>query len=126
MRTSNGLRNVVVAMSLVFGAAVCALPKPAHAYTDIRVNIPPPPLRHEVFPAPRHGYIWVAGYWDWRGRHHRWIAGHWLRERVGYRYHPHRWDQREDVWYASPGRWDRDGDGIPDRYDRHPNNPYRP
>ena len=23
-------------------------------------------------------------------------------------------------------RWDRDGDGIPNSRDRHPNNPYRP
>lgn len=126
MRTTNGLRNTVLAISLALGAAVCGLPKPALAYTDIRVTIPPPPLRHEVFPAARHGHVWVPGYWDWRGHRHHWIKGYWLRERVGYRYQPHRWEQRDGGWYVSRGRWDRDGDGIPDRYDRHPNNPYRP
>ncbi len=33
------------------------------------------------------------------------------------------------VW-TGPGYYgsyrDRDGDGVPNRYDRHPNNPYRP
>jgi hypothetical protein len=28
--------------------------------------------------------------------------------------------------YRHPARWDRDGDGIANRYDRHPGNPWRP
>ncbi len=38
---------------------------------------------------------------------------------VYYRYgHNHRYGHRH-------GGWDRDHDGVPDRYDREPNNPYR-
>jgi hypothetical protein len=32
----------------------------------------------------------------------------------------HRWDERHNHY-----RHDRDGDGVPNRYDRQPNNPYR-
>ena len=54
------------------------------------------------------------------------ISGTWVRARHGYHYRPHRWIERNGGWYLDRGRWDRDGDGIPDRIDRHPNNPYRP
>ena len=30
-----------------------------------------------------------------------------------------------DGWEYSAGRWDRDGDGVPNRADRRPNNPNR-
>jgi hypothetical protein len=48
----------------------------------IRVDAPPPPLRHEVIvvrPGPR--FIWVPGYWDWAPRRHHyvWVAGAWRR-----------------------------------------------
>ncbi|MEJ8859309.1 hypothetical protein WKW79_32405 [Variovorax robiniae] len=37
------------------------------------------------------------------------------------RHHAQRWDQRHGGYY----RRDRDGDGVPNRYDRRPDNPYR-
>ena len=31
-----------------------------------------------VQPAPRAGYIWSPGHWEWNGRRHLWVAGHWI------------------------------------------------
>ena len=36
-----------------------------------------------------------------------------------------KWRERGGRWEYDRGRWDRDGDGVPNRYDRRPNNPYR-
>jgi hypothetical protein len=63
-----------------------------------------------------------------------WIKGHWERERHGYHWNPSRWEQRDGRWVLERGRWDRgerfarrdrDHDGVPDRFDRAPDNPYR-
>ncbi|GAB2837979.1 hypothetical protein GCM10027277_01030 [Pseudoduganella ginsengisoli] len=90
--------------------------------------VPPPPPRYEVIPAPRRGYVWSAGYWEWRGSRHEWVPGHWLAERPGYVYTSPRWLERDGRWVREEGRWeyaqrqarynDRDHDGIPDRYER--------
>jgi len=119
------LLGSLVAASLA-GASMSAS---ARTNVDLVVNFGPPPLRYEVVPAPRVGFVWVPGYWDWRYHRHYWVAGHWVRHRPGYLYEPARWIDRGGNWYyhrAAWRPWDRDGDGIPNRYDRHPDNPYRP
>lgn len=57
----------------------------------------PPPPRYYAPPPPRH-YHRHDRHWDDR-----------------------RWDDRRGGYY----RRDRDGDGVPNRYDRRPDNPYR-
>ena len=112
------------------------------------LDVAPPAVRYEVVPAPRHGYVWAPGYWDWRGSRHVWIRGHWVRERPGYVYYAPRWHQDNGRWRFERERWDRgdriarsgdrdrdgipnrydrdrDGDGVPNRYDSNPNNPRR-
>jgi hypothetical protein len=59
-------------------------------------------------------FAYDDGYYD---RGHRWHAWRHARERDWYRSH-YRTSYRAM-------RHDRDHDGIPNRYDRHPNNPYR-
>lgn len=86
---------------------------------------PPPALRYERVPPPRAGQVWVNGHWEWRGHRHVWVAGYWQRARPGYHYRQPAWVERNGHWQMQAGRWDRDGDGVPNRYDRHPNNPYR-
>ncbi|WP_229506955.1 YXWGXW repeat-containing protein [Pseudoduganella rivuli] len=101
---------------------------------NVRVDyatVPPPPPRYEVIPAPRPGYVWSAGFWEWRGNRHEWVPGHWLAERPGFVYTAPRWTERDGRWVREDGRWDRyerharyngrdrDRDGIPDRYERH-------
>jgi hypothetical protein len=77
--------------ALITGAA---LPAAAHAGVDLYVNVAPPPLRYEVVPAPRMGWVWVPGYRDWRYHRHYWVPGHYVRHRPGYYYEPARWVYR--------------------------------
>ena len=100
---------------------------PASAAVVIVQTAPPAPLT-EVVPAPRHGYVWVAGYWDWSHGKHHWVKGTWTRERTGYVYHQPVWEQREGHWEMNRGGWargDRDHDGVPNAVDHHPDNPNR-
>ena len=129
--------NRKILLAALATASVGVLPLPAAADVGFYVDVAPPAPRYEVVPAPRAGYVWVPGFWDWRGNHHVWARGHWERERSGYHWHPNRWEQREGRWALEKGRWDReryvenhgggdrDHDGVPNRYDRAPDNPYR-
>lgn len=91
-----------------------------------------PGHRPEAVPRPRSGHHWVSGHWQQRGRHTVWQPGHWERSRPAYRpgygavHHPSP-PGRPNGHYAQPRppRWDRDGDGVPNRHDQRPNNPYR-
>ena len=105
------------------------------------INVGPPPLRYEAVPAPRHGFIWVPGYWNWQRDRHVWIAGDWVAERPGYIYAQPTWVERGGRWELRHGAWargdldhdgirnrcdrDRDGDGVRNRRDDRPNNPRR-
>jgi hypothetical protein len=116
----------VVLVMACFGIA--SMPAAAAPY-GIVIGAAPPPPRVEAVPAPRSGYVWVPGYWDWRRRHHVWIPGTWIRQRPGYVYRQPHWVRRGGQWHLQHGHWDRhdrDRDGVPDPYDRHPNNPRRP
>jgi len=86
------MRKTILA-ALLASSAVFSLP----AVCAIYVDIAPPAPRYEVVPAPRAGYVWVPGYWDWRGHRHVWTRGHWERERHGFYFHPNRWVEREPL-----------------------------
>jgi hypothetical protein len=130
------LRPKLVVASLAAAAAFAAIPFPAAAAV-VYLDVAPPPPRHEVIPAPRHGFAWEPGYWDWRHGRYVWVAGHWIRERRGMYWHPSHWEYRNGRWVLERGGWrrerwearhyaerDRDHDGVPNRYDRAPDNPY--
>ena len=90
------------------------------------VYIPaPPPPRREATPRARRGQVWVQGHWEWSGRRHVWAPGYWMQARPGHQYRQHQWVQRNGQWQMRGGGWDRDRDGVPNRYDRRPDNPYR-
>lgn len=119
------MRKVLV--SALFAAGMIgavATPLPSVAAVDVQLNFGPPAARYEAVPAPRHGYVWSAGHWEWRGnsKHHTWVAGSWQRERPGYAYRAPTWVEREGRWHYQASRWDRDGDGIPNNRDAHPDN----
>ena len=117
-------KRVLISSMLVAGMiGMGSLPPAAMAATsvDVQLNFGPPAPRYEAVPAPRTGYIWSPGHWQWSrsGYSHVWVAGHWERARVGYIYRAPRWVERGGRWYYEAPRWDRDGDGVPNRYDRH-------
>ncbi len=123
------LSAALVATAIGIGSESIAAP----VNVDVVVGAPPP-LRYEVVPAPRPGYVWTPGYWDWRYNRHYWVGGTWVRQRPGYVYSQPAWVQREGRWSLQRGGWghgdyhhdhDHDRDGVPNRYDHHPDNPYR-
>src|SRR5476651_820078 len=122
-----------VLVSALFAAGMLgavAIPLPSMAAVDVYVNVGPPPDRYEVIPAPRRGYVWSPGYWDWRNNKHVWVRGSSVRERAGYSYQPHRWVESNGRWTQERSRWNEgrrnnDHDGIPNNRDRHPNDPNR-
>jgi hypothetical protein len=105
----------------IAAAAYAPLPSMAQSNFNLVVRTAPPAPLYERVPAPRHGFVWAAGHWEWRGQRHFWVPGVWIEERPGYAYAPASWSQRDGGWYMEPARWssydgrDRDRDGIPDR-----------
>ncbi|MCS0495562.1 hypothetical protein NVS89_10670 [Ancylobacter sp. MQZ15Z-1] len=68
----------------------------------------PPPPRREPRPAPRRGYTWVPGHWNWTARRNWvWEPGHWEENRRGFTYAGPRWVLRRGQWVFEPGRWVR-------------------
>jgi hypothetical protein len=121
------IRKIVLAAMLATSLGTMAtIATPAVAAVVVRVA--PPPPREEVAPGPRHGYVWVAGYWDYRNNRHHWVKGTWVKERRGYHYNQSNWVERDGRWHLERGKWsraDRDGDGVPNSRDRAPDNPNR-
>ena len=115
-----------LAASFAFGAST--LPITATAAPVVYVQTAPPPMRHEVVPAARRGYVWVPGYWNWNGRRHVWQQGVWMKERRGYVYTQPAWAEHDGRWELRRGAWargDADHDGVPNGADRRPNDPTR-
>lgn len=117
-----------VLLAAMIAASLGSFATPAAAAVNVVVEIAPPPLRAERVPSPRRGYVWVPGHWDWNGHRHVWVKGVWFAARPGYRYAHPTWVERDGRWHLERGRWmrgDRDGDGVPDRQDRRPDDPRR-
>ena len=130
------LAAAAVSTTAVVAAAMLS-PASAQASMNFGVVIgtPPPAPVYEVVPAPRVGYVWAPGFWHWEGSRHVWHAGYWMPERRGYNWVPDRWAQVHGGWQHEQGHWDRqvaahpwgdrDHDGVPNKFDNYPNNPYR-
>ncbi len=132
------LKAFVITLSLLAPMAAM-LPQTAAAEVDVNLvlRVPPPAPRYEPMPPPRPGFVWTPGYWAWRGNTHVWVGGTWTAERPGYVYLQPRWVERNGQWHFTHGTWarhdkdhdgvrngrdaDRDGDGVPNWVDRHPN-----
>jgi len=105
----NRTARIALATGLLALAALGASTANAQVYGSISLNLPGPPVAvvpappvyvpRPVVVAPRPVYGPAPGY------HYR-DRGHYHRE-------------------YNARRWDRDGDGVPNRHDRRPNNPYR-
>ncbi|MBN9086146.1 MAG: YXWGXW repeat-containing protein [Reyranella sp.] len=133
------LAAAAVSMSALIAPAIMA-PAAAQSLT-IQIGTPPPAPIYEVIPAPRAGYVWAPGYYRYDGGRYAWTSGRWMAERPGYRWTNDRWEHGPNGWHHVAGRWDRNGipdcaernqawgdrdhDGVPNTYDRRPDNPYR-
>jgi len=106
---------------LSLGALV--VPATAQAQVSVSVQFGPPAPVYERVPAPRPGYVWAPGHYEYQRGRYAWTGGRWMTARPGYAYHAPNWEQRNGRWYYSQGRWDRDRDGIANRHDRQPNRP---
>ena len=118
------MRKLIIGSLMAAALGSVSLAATARTHVDFVVNVAPPVAPYEVLPAPRVGWVWVPGYWDWRYSRYYWVPGTWVRERRGYYYAPARYVDYGGRWhYGRPGWRDSDGDGVPDRYDRAPYNP---
>jgi hypothetical protein len=131
------LKPKLLLASLAAASAFAAIPLPASAAVGVYVDVAPPPPRYEVVPAPRRGFVWDPGYWEWRHGRYIWARGHWVRERHGMYWHPSHWVERDGRWVLERGGWhrerwearhyarrDSDHDGVPNRFDPAPHDPY--
>jgi len=71
------------------------------------IYAPPPPDRVEVVGvAPGPGFVWVGGYWVWRGGVHAWVPGTWRRPPYpGAVWIAPRWHRRYGRYYFREGHW---------------------
>ena len=111
-------KKLLVSAMLAAGTiGAAAMPLASAAATNVQVNYDAP-ARYEGYPAHRPAYVWVPGHREWDGYRYVWYRGHWERAHRGYGY------GYGDRGYRYAWR-DSDGDGVPDRFDARPNNPYR-
>ena len=108
----NRIARISIATGLLSVAALGATAANAQVFGSISINLPGPHVA--VVPAP-HVYVRPAPVM---------VAPPPPR---GYApaYGHYRQDRHYDRGYYRQARWDRDGDGVPNRYDRRPMDPYR-
>ena len=102
-----GTKKALLMTLCLAGSAVVA-PMLAMAGVGIGVDIDlaPPAQRVEVVPAPRPGYVWAPGYWEYRDHAHVWVPGRWeLRPRAHARWVSGHWRHTRHGWYWVEGHW---------------------
>ncbi|WP_076997204.1 YXWGXW repeat-containing protein [Variovorax sp. KK3] len=114
--------------ALVLAAAAATTSMGSSAQVQVHINVPgivtvaPPAPRYEVVPAPRAGYVWAPGHWQWNENAYAWRRGYWERSRPDYAYAPGRWVRADGGWrWVEPG-WKHSGKrrhGGRDFEDRH-------
>jgi hypothetical protein len=104
-RSRAALTLMSALLALIVSAAVPVVAR-AQVGVDVVIGRPPPPVHVEAVPAPRAGYVWAPGYWQWDGRQHIWHRGHWEAERPGQRYVAARWIETPRGWHFVPAHWE--------------------
>lgn len=101
------MKRLLLGMLALTLSTTALLPMQAMAQVNVSISIgtAPPPLRYEAVPAPRQGYIWAPGYWDWNGHNHIWRDGHWEQARSGYVYSRPEWHEDHGKWKLNKGGW---------------------
>jgi hypothetical protein len=96
----------IVGACALGAAAILPIGATAQVSVDVIIGTPPPPVRVEVVPAPRPGYVWAPGYWVWEGHRHVWREGYWETERPGERFVPAAWVNTPGGWRFVPAHWE--------------------
>src|SRR5437763_2798074 len=99
------MKHITLAALLALAASAAPLSSMAAPRVDLFVGVAPPAPLVERVPAPRHGYVWAPGHWEWNGHRHVWANGYWIAERPGYAYSAPVWVQRGGGWTMEPERW---------------------
>jgi WXXGXW repeat (2 copies) len=95
--------NSLVALCLA-GSAFAA-PTTANSGAAVTTDVPPPPPRVESV-APREGYVWAPGYWEWNGRFYHWTTGSYIFERRRAHWVADQWVPVGGRWHYLRGRWE--------------------
>ncbi len=106
MKTTKGIIALFAVAALtgpVTGCAVYARPMVGVTYIARR----PPGDRVEVIAAsPGPGFVWLKGYWAYRGADFEWVPGRWERPAEGRReWVAHHWEHDRNGWYLVEGHW---------------------
>jgi hypothetical protein len=105
------LGAAVLSTSAAAGTAVgvhIGVPAPVYVEPAPVYVQPAPQVVYQSAPVHRHGRAWIPGHYEWQGHRHVWVPGYYVAPQAAYR-----------------PRRDYDGDGVPNRWDRAPANPYR-
>jgi hypothetical protein len=116
--------------AFLLAAVAAAAPLGASAQVSVNIHVPgliavaPPAPRYEVVPAPRAGFVWVPGNWQWQQSAYGWRAGYWERARPDYVYAPGSWVRADGGWRWAEPNWRRAErrayrDDRHDHHDRH-------
>jgi hypothetical protein len=97
---------MVLALAVLAGpvtGCVAYGPRPGVLYVGVR----PPVERVEVIPAaPGVGFVWIKGYYAYRGGEYAWEPGRWERPAEGRTaWVPHHWEHDSHGWYLVEGHW---------------------
>ena len=112
----NACLFVIASAALIGVPRAHAQPKPVvvekhRVVLGVRPTEAPPPPREEKI-APRPGFVWIGGHWDWKDGKWAWMAGRWEKERPGKKWRPARWEKKDKEYVLVQGDWE-DGGGGP-------------
>ncbi len=76
-------------------------------YGGYYASVPPPPARYETYGyAPGPGYVWVGGYYTYRGGGYAWVPGEWRRPPRGHSaWVEGRWESHDGRYRYRQGHW---------------------
>lgn len=77
------------------------------AESEIITTVPPPPLKLEIAPTARDGYLWSPGHWEWSGRSYFWVPGNWVVQRRNAHYVESQWTESGGSWHFAKAHWER-------------------
>lgn len=86
-------------------AAKSAKKEEARSTAGQLVAVKPPSGQWEPKPPAAEGWVWSAGYYEWKDERFQWKAGEWILDRPGFDYRQHEWVQKGDKYQLIGGDW---------------------